>query len=389
MASSESGGYDHKFVDPPDDLICLICERIARKPYQVDCCGKVFCKSCIDERQGRSQACPNCCKGLRMFNDRLSERRIKTLRLSCENEENGCQWLGKLEELDQHMENCEFAGDFCPNGCCSDLIIKTELESHMKTCPRREHECPICKESGPYADMISEHPSVCPETTITCPNKCGVELLRRQLKAHLSTCPREVVSCSYAKAGCDVRVLRENLRRHMTNAVDRHQFLAMGKIAILERAVDEAETRLRTPPFTFKVDNFTAMVATTAEFKSPYFYKKKYKMYMTVTPTRFDGKLLFDMEIFIAQGHNDSRLVWPFNGVISLRVLNQNSDEGHLIYRLLLKGKQGDSNGAAFNPSSNTPTHQYLKDDCLYIRVSAVTVHSACRPWLICTSPQL
>ena len=405
MASSESGGYDHKFVDPPDDLICLICKLIAREPHQVNCCGKVFCKSCIDELQRRSKTCPNCRKRPRVFNDRLSERRIKTLRLSCENEESGCQWLGKLEEFHQHMENCEFTADFCPNDCCSDLMVKAELESHMKTCPRREHECPICKESGPYEDMISEHPSVCPEVTIACPNKCGVELLRRQLEAHLSACPREVVPCSYAEAGCDVRALRQNLRRHMTNAVDRHQFLAMGKIANLERIVDEADTQLRTPPFTFKVENFAARVAIrmdifrtpvdTSPFQSPCFYTHRngYKMYVIVTPANvFMGKLYVDVNVYLTQGHNDSSLSWPFKGDVEIGLLNQSSDEGHILRRISFKdGKQGDDNGTMLwvdHRKLKTPTHRYLKDDCLYFCVYSVSVSPTCKPWLTCTSPK-
>ena len=258
MASLNIGGYNHKFVDPPDDLICRICTLIAREPHQANCCGKIFC---IDELQGRSKACPSCRKRPRVFNDCLSEKRIKTLRLSCENEESGCRWLGKLDEYDQHLKNCEFRNVYCLNDDCFDSIVKAELESHLKTCPRREHECPICKESGPYEDMVSEHPDVCLEATIACPNKCGDEVLRRQLEAHLSSCPREVVPCGFAKAGCDVRVLRQNLQRHMTSAIDRHQLLAMGKIANLERIVHEAETQLRTPPFTFKVEDFAARVA--------------------------------------------------------------------------------------------------------------------------------
>ena len=144
----------------------------------------------------------------------------------------------------------------------------------------------------------------------------------------------------------------------MTSAIDRQQLLAMGNIANLERIVDEAETQLRTPPFTFKVEDFAARVAIrmdifgtevdTSPFKSPCFYTHSsgYKMYVIVTPANyFKGNLFVDVSIYIAQGHNDNNLSWPFKGDIEIRLLNQNSDKGHIVCRMSFKdGKQGNYN---------------------------------------------
>ena len=47
-----TGGYDCKFVDtPPDKLVCQICLLVARTPHQVTCCGRVYCKTCLDEHK--------------------------------------------------------------------------------------------------------------------------------------------------------------------------------------------------------------------------------------------------------------------------------------------------------------------------------------------------
>ena len=63
------GGYDYKFVEtPPDKLVCQICLLVARSPHQVTCCGKVYCKTCLDEHKRHSlrsiysKECPNCRK---------------------------------------------------------------------------------------------------------------------------------------------------------------------------------------------------------------------------------------------------------------------------------------------------------------------------------------
>ena len=64
------GGYDCKFVDPPPDkLVCQICLLVARIPHQVMCCGRVYCKACLDEHKKHSYTCPNCRKVGQNFPD--------------------------------------------------------------------------------------------------------------------------------------------------------------------------------------------------------------------------------------------------------------------------------------------------------------------------------
>ena len=56
------GGYDLRFDDPPDDLVCLVCHMVVREARQVECCGKVFCEYCIGEVNSRLGHCPNLSK---------------------------------------------------------------------------------------------------------------------------------------------------------------------------------------------------------------------------------------------------------------------------------------------------------------------------------------
>ena len=59
---TETGGYDCLFLsEVPDSLHCLICTLPAKEANQVDCCGKVFCKSCLWKlKRTEHRACPNC-----------------------------------------------------------------------------------------------------------------------------------------------------------------------------------------------------------------------------------------------------------------------------------------------------------------------------------------
>jgi len=69
-----TGGYDCKFVDtPPDKLICQICLHVARISHQMPCCGRIYCKACLDTRKRLSNTCPNCRKTRRSFPDTRGE----------------------------------------------------------------------------------------------------------------------------------------------------------------------------------------------------------------------------------------------------------------------------------------------------------------------------
>ena len=72
MASNapNTGGYDCKFLEtPPDKLVCQICLNVACTPHQMTCCGRVYCKACLDEHKKHSNICPNCRKRGQDFPD--------------------------------------------------------------------------------------------------------------------------------------------------------------------------------------------------------------------------------------------------------------------------------------------------------------------------------
>ena len=50
------------FPRPPERCICMQseCLQILQEPYQVTCCGKKFCKACIEHIKANKKPCPNC-----------------------------------------------------------------------------------------------------------------------------------------------------------------------------------------------------------------------------------------------------------------------------------------------------------------------------------------
>lgn len=139
-----AGGYEYNFVEAPDELLCMVCHHVAREAHQLECCGKVFCKTCIND--DRISSYPNCREpSPRIFRDLRSSRNIKRLRVICENEGNGCDWSGVLEGYESHKQECGFQEVKCCNfPWCTQMVQKQHLTEHLDTtCPGRKEECHV------------------------------------------------------------------------------------------------------------------------------------------------------------------------------------------------------------------------------------------------------
>ena len=104
-----TGGYNYKFVDgePPNKYICTICILVSRDPQQANCCGHVYCKSCLQQLKDKGQnfKCPICRHDLtnNCFPDTIVDQEIKSLQVYCTNDkqvDNSCSWKGKLKDIE-------------------------------------------------------------------------------------------------------------------------------------------------------------------------------------------------------------------------------------------------------------------------------------------------
>ena len=159
------------------------------------------------------------------LNTILGERDIKALKVNCDNLDNGCQWVGELCSLQEHVQKCQV---LCPNKCENNnktvFVLQKHLGNHLANeCPRRRYKCPHCREEGEYEERTTVHLETCPKVTVTCPNKpCQNSGLRRIVDNHRSKCDYEKVSCKYAEFGCVETPLRRNLKKHDEDAVQLH-----------------------------------------------------------------------------------------------------------------------------------------------------------------------
>ena len=61
----------------------------------------------------------------------LGDRNIKEMKVKCDNTDNGCEWIGELRSLDQHLIVCDYTFLSCPNECDDgDKILRKDMEKH-------------------------------------------------------------------------------------------------------------------------------------------------------------------------------------------------------------------------------------------------------------------
>ena len=172
-ASGKTGGYNCEFIDAaPVDFLCESCGLVAREPSLTVCCGRHYCHSCISHLLRDSKPCPGCeAVPFSAFLDKNYQRKVLALRVHCTMKDRGCQWTGKLEQLDAHLE--------VETGDCE------------------------------YVD-------------IECPEKCGHQIQKCQLVAHLDTCHSQVVECDFSYAGCNKKLQRQDMEKHVEESTQEH-----------------------------------------------------------------------------------------------------------------------------------------------------------------------
>ena len=214
---------------PTDEAICPVCLDLAIKPFLVECCGQHFCQQCLTNVRGKGNVCPLCRETApsAVHNKHFERNVIHKLQVRCSEKENGCQWEGLLGELQRHLAQCQYVNEDCPYKCGKG-VQRCLLEEHKTNqCPQRPFDCGHCEYQGTYRDVTEQHWFVCMSFPLACPNNCGTENIPRgHLQVHHDTeCPLQEVACDFSHAGCMVRVVRQDLSQHMTNAVQQHMTL--------------------------------------------------------------------------------------------------------------------------------------------------------------------
>ena len=246
MATMASADFiDYIWAEPiPDELVCAICLEVAEDPCQHGGevgCGRVFCRDCITRNLRESRYCPTCREPLAIFQDPKSKscipliyknsslmyqythigaRQIRALKVMCSSLANGCQWVGEVRDLEEHLQSCDYVMVQCTNECYVDyepcMVIKKDLSYHLANeCSKRQSKCQFCNKKGTHAE-ITIHLKTCTTKFVKCRNyrKCKHSGSRLTMDSHLQECPYEKVPCRYAELGCSETPQRKDLKKH-------------------------------------------------------------------------------------------------------------------------------------------------------------------------------
>ncbi len=239
-----AAGFECEFVEEPPSCFqseCPICLLILRDPYQVTCCGKSFCKVCIQKIKANNQRCPTCKdENFEHYTNLGLKQPLYGFKVYCCNKAKGCDWQGELGQLDQHLNldpdedkqliGCAFAEIQCLY-CIyyNEVYERGILENHQQSeCSKRPFTCSMCKAyESTYEDVTNHHVPVCECRPVECPNSCGDDNLQlQQLEEHVSNqCPLSLVECEFSHAGCDIKVCRKDLHSHLSDSMVTHMSL--------------------------------------------------------------------------------------------------------------------------------------------------------------------
>ena len=186
--------------EPPQEYFCPVTLELLHDPKQTECCGHHLSAEVVSRLQREGKSCPLCKDpNFTVSNDKYFKRKVNELKVRCSHKPNGCEWVGELGNLDQHSTSC----------------------------PKRPWQCKYCDFKGTYDVGTTDHLPNCTRYPEPCPNQCEIGTVPRcDMEKHLTQCPVQLVECEFAQAGCQVRVPRRDLARHMEEW-GQHHLLSM------------------------------------------------------------------------------------------------------------------------------------------------------------------
>lgn len=335
----------------------------------------------------------------------IGKREILALAIYCDNQEKGCRWQGTIAKLTDHVAKCEYAIVSCNNKCQDEnnqitQMMRKHLPKHLtQRCPCRPYKCEECQELGTHASITQDHYKVCRKKILPCSNTgCSVVMEHEYLKRHLDEeCEYAVLPCKYRRLGCDVQLLRKDVRKHESDNQILHR--ALNTIVELEKKLVDSVTCFEKANlmYSFKMTQFKSRLDNKELVHSPYFnshpsgYKMKIGIILAGLQSKIDCPHMTVGLIMSAKNIAST----PIQGKLTVTLLNQLADEKHHVETTDFEVNdisQCDESGCimcallpTFIPHAKLEhdleaNTQYLKEDCLFFRILVQT--SDYKPWL-------
>ena len=338
------------FVEQPKFLItCAQCLKLLQSPHQITCCGTRFCGECTSQIKATtiSPTC-KCMKPFKLFYDQSFVQSLKQIRVECTN---------------QH---------------CKKIMDYGDLAQHLNQNPSEGNEMKGCL-----------------YTQIKCRNKCGAFVSRHSLIKHeeieCSLVPQQQRTLLQEVVDAEIEAIRDEGKIHM-HQLDAELVNLRDNIAKFGGSEMEYEKSSSVVPVIRSLEDFCHMKENNEECMLEPFYTHKdgYKIGICVIPNGYDEAKDSHVSLFtfILKGKNDDYLPWPFNGIITIQLLDHSVNKAHRqdtiryhnfhpgysnrVYFGSRCGGQGKYWFVSHASLDDRKHVQYLQNNSLHFRISGV-----------------
>ena len=288
---------------------------------------------------------------------------ILSLKCACPLSKRGCEWLGRLEILENHLTTCGHVYESCQL-LCGVVTTRDEMGRHVREeCSQREEACLHCSGVHKVCEMV-EHVKVCGKVFVLCELGCGTRVCRESILFHLSSeCSEESVVCPYEKYRCEVVGLkRRELKKHLEENRLLHTELKLTafeekfaesickivkKNELLEKKVESSENELKMNAKEIEllkevqVRHESKVKWTISDFRKKFMPMRNCilsaDLYI-VAGYRFklvhsSDALNFIIKFDVRRGDNYDSLEWPFKAIFITRVVCHRDIKNSLIFK--------------------------------------------------------
>jgi hypothetical protein len=229
------------------EYICPLCKGILCDPVLEQCGTSIYCRTCLERYLEREGRCPGGrkCSSSSIISMDFVARLINKQECLCRNKDFGCDWKGRLCELQEHLNtDCKTKPVKCTFEGCDVEMIESALLLHSALCLFRCESCKDCNSEVKVKD-IEKHIDQCPKRKIPCVNDCGEEITRESQEEHKKFCFNSSAECQYKIIGCKFASTRRNLNDHIIKESEKHDQLILNEIigikTVLSRLKDRVE----------------------------------------------------------------------------------------------------------------------------------------------------
>ena len=335
-------GYDCEFVQPPPDVLqsaCPACEKVLKEPCIMSCrCGKKLCRKCIELLQLCKKPCPLCVElDFTFLRDHGLERSLKEYVVWCSHKDS-CGWSGKLGELKLHLNRnpsaedqlngCQFVEVKCMYGCEEQIQRHCITNHETEQCKKRPYSCDHCNDyDSSFEDVTELYYPQCARYPLDCPNKCREYPFERQeLESHLEDqCPLTIIDCPFTYAGCKTQLPRKDMPEHMSETAAHLLLLASIQQQSMNDLLELKEQVQVESPLPSVCVDFNGEETVTDPF---FTHKNGYMLCISVYPKGRGPGSGSHVSVYthLLQGPFDDHLQWPFQGEITIQLLNLAGD---------------------------------------------------------------